>query len=338
LAEICLRKGLNASAFIGREFNGYTVGDEMASGVQVYLDYVRKQLNPGAILMVEHKFVLDWIDPQAFGTGDAGVAIPYDTIEVIDLKYGYGVVEAVGNEQLLYYGLGMARTGDYQYVKLTIVQPRAPHKEGPVRTWTISVEDLVAWEAKLKAAIAETRVPNPRFKAGDHCKYCPARLICKVREERLAEIVPNMFEDISSEPNTTLPTAESLTPERLQYILDAIPEVQDWIKRIEAYAEAQALSGVKINGRKLVRGRTTKKWTDVEAAASVLQEKFGDEIFTDPELLSPAQINKRFGKAAKDLVETLVSKAEGKLTLVSEDDPRPEVDQQQVIADMFDTL
>jgi hypothetical protein len=339
LAEVCLKKGLNASVFIGREFNKFEVTKEMSEAVQVYLDAVRAANTKGTFLMVEHKFQLDWIDKAAFGTNDAMIAEPYGTLHVFDYKHGVGVpVDAVGNEQLLYYALGGARTGDYTTVKMTIVQPRARHKDGPIRTWEIPIAELYSWENRLRDAIAATKLETPVFKAGDHCKFCPASTICETYAKRIQDLIPAMFDDIAADPETVLPKPEHLEPENLQSILNAMPEIDDWLAKIKRYAEEQAKIGVRVLGHKLVRKKTFRKWADADDAARELESAFGEEIYSEPELLSPSQIEKKFGKAAKAAVEGLTVKPEGELTLVSEDDPRPEVNVSSLADEMFDIL
>jgi hypothetical protein len=79
-------------------------------------------------------------------------------LEVVDLKGGRGVVvEVKGNPQLRTYALGamLANPGiDVSHVQVTIVQPRAPHKDGRIRSERFHVADLVEWTAELMAAMA----------------------------------------------------------------------------------------------------------------------------------------------------------------------------------------
>ena len=65
-------------ALIGRKVNGYAAEAEMADGVQVYLDAVRAELEPGDLLLVEQPFSLDRLRPpgEMFGTADAVIYKP----------------------------------------------------------------------------------------------------------------------------------------------------------------------------------------------------------------------------------------------------------------------
>ena len=56
LAKICLHEWFDAPALIGRKVNDHVVDAEMADAVQVYLDAVRAELEPGDLLLVEQQF------------------------------------------------------------------------------------------------------------------------------------------------------------------------------------------------------------------------------------------------------------------------------------------
>ena len=138
LAKICLDEGVDAPGLIGRKVNGYAAEAEMADGVQVYLNAVRAELEPGDLLLVEQPFSLDRLRPpgEMFGTADAVIYKPgLRRLLVFDLKYGAGiVVEALGNPQGRYYGLGacMALADcPVSEVEIVIVQPRARIRPGP---------------------------------------------------------------------------------------------------------------------------------------------------------------------------------------------------------------
>ena len=63
LAEICLKDGIDARVLIGRKVNSYAADAEMADGVQVYVDAVRAELEPGDLLLVEQHFSLNRLRP-----------------------------------------------------------------------------------------------------------------------------------------------------------------------------------------------------------------------------------------------------------------------------------
>ncbi|MBF0339867.1 MAG: DUF2800 domain-containing protein, partial [Magnetococcales bacterium] len=96
LAELCLRRGDDASAFLGKsmtiEGHEFDVGEEMAEGVQVYLDVVRADLQPGDVMAIEERFDLNHFYPGMFGTNDCSIYRPSSGLLIVyDLKYGAGV-------------------------------------------------------------------------------------------------------------------------------------------------------------------------------------------------------------------------------------------------------
>src|SRR3546814_4893751 len=100
-------------------------------------------------------------------TGDAVLYRPSTgELRVYDLKYGRGVpVEVERNSQELYYGLGatMAEPGRLvNTVELVIVQPRAPHRDGPVRRWETTGMELLDWAVELVDAAKRTARPDAR--------------------------------------------------------------------------------------------------------------------------------------------------------------------------------
>lgn len=112
LAERCLRDGSDAASHIGgiESVRGvaHVVEEGMAEAVQVFLGIVRTHRAPGDALLIERRFDLSSIHPGMFGTNDACVISPSRrTLHVFDYKHGKGhAVEAAGNPQLRYYGLG----------------------------------------------------------------------------------------------------------------------------------------------------------------------------------------------------------------------------------------
>ena len=133
-------------------------------------------------MRAEYRVWPRWIDGELYGTLDADVHSPFRRLTVIDFKYGKGVVEAQGNVQLGIYALDPINYYMYDEVELAIVQPRAWHKEGPVRSYLTTPERLEKWAREVVAPAAkETRKPNAPLFAGDHCKWCLGKPGCPAR-------------------------------------------------------------------------------------------------------------------------------------------------------------
>lgn len=330
LAERCLRDGVDASVFIDEieytKEHEIAIDDEMAETAQVFIDYVRAASSGGKPLWLEERFSLDSLQPpfEAGGTCDA---IIYHAgkrmLEVIDLKGGRGVVvEVLGNPQLRTYALGaMLAHGDMKVdqVKVTIIQPRAPHKDGRIRSETFHVADLVEWTADLVAAMRRSEeaiakraeLPDGPWsdaylKAGDHCKFCRAAAICPALEKKAFDAAGVWFDDLNQPRLANTP--DSLSPEELAVRLDAADMISDWISAMRAYAHSLAESGTEIPNYQLVEKIGRRTWaTDDEAKiVADLHNVAGldDDRIYNRKLKSPAQIEK-LGKEVKKKIENM---------------------------------
>jgi hypothetical protein len=327
ISERCLRNGTDAVDYIGTTEKGkehsFEVDDEMADCAQMYVDYVRQWEHRGTDLMIEQKFSLAALDPpfDAGGTGDAVIWKPVERqIEVVDLKGGRGVVvEAKGNPQLRTYALGamLANPGlPVETIKVTIVQPRAGHKDGRIRSETFDVTDLVEWTADLMRAMAWAKValmelPNlPRaawatayLNAGAHCKFCKAAGICPALEQKALDAAGVWFDDLDQPRISNAP--DTMSPERLAQLLDAADMIGDWINAVRAHAHREAEGGTAIPNYVLVEKEGREKWLDdaaqaKAAAAAAAAGVPADKVFNAPKLRTPKQVRDALKKAKID--------------------------------------
>lgn len=332
LAQRCLQFGYNAKRFVGEMINSFTVTPDMADGVQVYLDWCREQIAAADngtgdnAVMIEERVDISVIEDG--GTADLIVYRAKDhTLIVGDLKFGRGVpVEAIDNTQGLLYAFGAIKwfhNRKIDKVMIAIVQPRAPHPDGPIRTWEIDYEVLSDWYFKFIDAVEATKNPDAPLKAGEWCKFCKAAPICTELKDTslnsaMADFAPS-GELIISQPDT-------LSPERLAKALKDVEVIEIWCKRLREYAHAEALAGRTPPGFKLVPTRANRKWKDETVAAEQLQLLGYEDIFTEPELKSPAQVEKVIGKKeAEKVLATLVEKVSSGTVLAPLDDPRQPV-------------
>lgn len=352
LSEKCLRSGANADEHIGqtektKRFT-FEVDEEMAECAQEYIDYVRYQHTQGQenTLQIEQHFSLAKLNPpfDAGGTGDAVIYLPREKmIEVIDLKGGRGiVVEVDNNKQLRTYALGamLANPGlNVTRVKSTIVQPRAPHKDGRIRSEVYHVADLAEWTAelvermgrsaqacadyvKIKGEISRDEWAAAHLNAGSHCTFCPAAgLPCPALEKKALDAAGVWFDD-ADEP-IIKNTPDMLSPERLARALDMADMIQNWLNACRALATRLVDTGVDIPGYQLVEKIGNRKFT-LEGAAleTALIEKTGvtkADIYNAPKAKSPAQIEKVLGAKRKHLIEGLVERPVTGVSLVSKE-------------------
>lgn len=324
LAEHALLNSGKCLDYVGMEWEGHTVTEEMAEYVQIYVDYVQKASKGGVKdVLIEESFDLNFIREGMFGSNDAIIMEFMGTLEVIDLKYGKGKeVFAKDNKQLMYYALGCAHDADFDNVKMTIVQPRI---QNPIKSHTISMKELEAFGEELGLAVDETRKPGAKLSAGEHCFFCPAKGICPEKRREAQEIARMDFAAAEPIGENSLPTPDAMDERTLMNILDHANGIKKWLDSVSAYAMSKLEKGEYVKGYKLVHGRVNRK----VQSETELKMAFGEEIY-EQKLLGIGKLEKKFGK--KEVAEFLF-KPEPKLTMAREEDKRPEVQVASAIDD-----
>lgn len=301
-------------------------GSDTVSAVSVLVNYVRENTPKGAELVVEER-VEPGFHPRAFGTVDVGIVELFGTLHVIDYKHGQGVVVDVvedgkPNEQAVYYALGLAREYDFNFseVKITIVQPRAWHEKGPIRSHTMSVEELCEWSDRFALAAKKCEEKNAPLRAGSWCRFCPAEIICPEKAKASFADLKSDFSMLAPEEKA-LPDPRDMRPEALSAALKAAELLDSWISSVRAYAFDYLKRGGELETHKLVPKKAQRKWVDAEKATKEAKRLFGEKAFTEPELLSPAQLEK-LGKKYAEFVEERVAAVSSGLTLAPIEDKR----------------
>lgn len=314
LGERCLNEGTNASEYVGETLGDFVIDQEMASAVDTYVNYVRaRHQEEGGVLGVETRFDLSSLYPGLYGTNDACIVRRGRKLIVIDFKYGFSPVEATDNKQLLYYGVGAAQSCDFDFVdiELVIVQPRAPHVNGPIRRWTVSKKYLVEWSFVLIQAVRQTERVDAPLKRGPWCEYCPAKGICPKINEVVEDAVGLTVLDGG-------PVAiESLSDLQIAKIIENKKLIEDFIDKVQTYALHKMKSGEKIEGLKLVSGRSRRDWIDEDKVVEV----FGDAAF-ERKVMTVAKAEKAFGK---NLLAGMYVDIAGSETVAHVSDRRKEV-------------
>ncbi len=327
LAACCLNSGADPREFLGKTalVEGFIIDldEELIAAVEEYLEYVSSTSRPDDEDAVEQSFTpaMKKLHPKFGGSTDyVRWRASEQLLEIMDYKHGAGVpVDVDDNKQLKYYALGALLTNPQwgaETVKITIVQPRCDHEQGRIRSYTFPAIDLVDYAGELVEAAKRTEEfgadLHPSKKA---CKWCPANAAnkCPAIEKQTREMVSSRFDMLQPEKYSLAQIAE---------FLEKAPLVEARISALREFAYQRACAGETVPGFKLVDKRATRKWKD-EAAA---KEQFGElsGALTEPELRSPAQIEKLLGKKKfAALAADMVEKQSSGHTLVPDTDNRP---------------
>ena len=271
-----------------------------------------------AALIIEKKLDFSRWVPEGFGTGDV-LIISNGLLEVIDLKFGKGVpVSSENNSQMRLYALGaIAAYGDLydiEKVRMTISQPRISKEPS---TSEMSVQELLEWGetvAKPKALLAWEG--KGEIQSGKHCRWCKAGAQCRKRAEENLKIAEMDFKN-----------PDLLSIDEIGEVLKKGEQITQWVKTVEKWVFDQIKENkLMVPGWKLVEGRSVRKISDLEVAATRLNEAgfVEDEIF-ETKLIGLTALEKVVGKAKlTELLSDLIEKPPGAPTLVEESDARKE--------------
>ena len=290
--------------------------EECATGYASYvLEIVEDLKRDGKepLVLVEQRLDYSKFVEGGFGTGDA-VIVADGIINVVDYKHGRGIlVNAEMNTQMLIYSLAAVELFDFIFdiekVRMTIYQPRL----GNVSTFEITKEDLFKWADEVLVPAAKLAFKGEgEFSCGEWCTFCKAKSTCRERAKFNTMLAQMEFK----EPPV-------LTDEEVIEVLTKVDGLISWANDVKEYAFQEALKGKKWDGFKLVEGRATRKYTNENEVASVV-EKAGFNPY-EKKVVGITEMQKRLGKSKfLEIVEPYIYKPEGKPTLALDSDKRPE--------------
>lgn len=285
--------------------------------------------NPGELLVETKVDTSPFICAGQFGTLDIAIVREFGRLTIADYKYGAGAIvepegDGDGNEQLICYALGLSHQYHHNFseVELVVIQPRAWHESGEtIRRAVFPMNEFLKWEDRFKAGYRATLDPLAPLNAGGWCKFCPAALICPEIKERgalEAQVVFGKAGDIES-----LPEPRMVNLPDLGTILNGCVKLEAWIKKVREHADNILQQGGQVDGWKLVQKRSTRKWLNEDEITQEAKNLWGAKVFTEPKLLSPAQLEKV--TKAKEWVAERTSSTSSGTTLVTNADKREAV-------------
>ena len=310
------------------------------------------------LVLVEERVDYSHIAPSGFGTADMLIIGKDENgkglLHVCDFKTGQGVfVDADHNSQMMLYALGGLAAYGYIYeietVRMSIIQPRLDN----ISTFESTRAELEAWGESIKPIAKMAFEGKGEQKAGDWCRFCRAKPVCRACAEEALALCREEFLDIDEEvfeeeriearaspeesdgesaysKDRTVPVFKQpglVSFSELEEILPTLNRISSWIESVFAYVSTEAIShGVPVKGYKVVEGRSKRVFTDTKAVVDTAIQNGYTDLYKQ-QLITLTEFEKMMGKKKfAELLGDYVAKPPGKLALVSDSDPRPPVD------------
>lgn len=358
--EVCeykVRKYLHERVKRPQSEEFYT--EEIDQITDVYAEFVisaiedMKRRGCEPLVLVEERVDYSHIAPSGFGTADMLIIGKDENgkglLHICDFKTGQGVfVDCDHNSQMMLYALGGLAAYGYIYeietVRMTIIQPRLDN----ISTFECSRQELEEWGESIKPIARLAFEGKGEQKAGDWCRFCRAKPVCKACADEALALCREEFLDLEAsafteeseveESDMTAPyQADTDTPvfkqpgliplSDLAAILPALNRISSWIESVFAFVSSEAINhAVPVPGYKVVEGRSKRVFTDTKAVVDTAVANGYTDLYKQ-QLITLTEFEKMMGKKRfNELLGAYVAKPPGKLTLVPEDDPRPPVD------------
>lgn len=261
----------------------------------------------GLPVFVESPVTCHTVHPRCKGAPDAfAYHLDSRTAYVWDLKTGRSVVEAEGNKQLLVYLSGITDWIAREQLPpparsvATIVQPRAWHPDGPVRSWELTDAGLLVELGAIQEAAQLAYTSEPPLRTGPQCKNCNAVGICPA-----ARVDTGAAQDTTGKAFPDIMPPEALAREILS-LRAALGVLKPRLEALEARGLSLLQHGGQLPGFRLGRGRGSRRWTVSDAV-------LGSLGLTKTVPLSPNQAENE--GHPKDVIKSLCVKQEGAPTL-----------------------
>ncbi len=249
---------------------------------------------------------------------------------VCDLKSGHVYVDVEKNPQLAAYAVSLrqeirSRGKDLDYVRAAIYQPYAEGDK--YRETKFTSKQLDIWEKKFLKLAEDVFGGKAKFKAGNHCKYCPCQAHCEVYGKTLSKTTSLALIDSSQ---ITWPDVATISEHALVKVVLNAKALENFIKACKKRVLENLSMGHKMVGIKAVEGKGRRK-IDEEKADKL--EKFCSKFGVDPYNkklkgigeLESAVSSMLGAKEAKKQIDAFTIKNPNPIILVPESDEREAV-------------
>ena len=336
--SVYAEEGTKAHAIAERCLNDYLHGDKteiVDEDKEIYtevLPYIQrcigryeelKAVHPDAVMFIETKVSFETWVPKGFGTADC-IILAGNELHVRDLKFGKGVpVSAIDNPQARCYGLGAYDMFHDLYDIDTVVNEIDQVRlEDGYSEEVLTAKELTDWgDKELKPLAKKAYSGKGEFVTGEWCRFCKARAVCP---HRAKEDLP-VIAAAGDVPST-------MSDEAVTAVLLKKKELTEWLNALEQYmfdkVQAAESKGEKVDGWKIVEGRSTRQYIDELQVADACKKAGIDEaLIYDRKLIGLTKMQTVLGGKKKmgEILGDLIVKPAGKPTLVPDTDARKDI-------------
>lgn len=278
--------------------NNVVFTEEMFEAAKLYADDVIREMRSRSIfggpnLGIEAPIDAKRIHDLSFGTCDMFM---YDRnkgeLLIWDYKFGFEIVEAFENWQAINYACGIidqleinGHVDQFTTVRIRIAQPRAFHRDGPIREWVVKASDLRGYFNILHNNAHEALGPNAVYRTGSHCKHCPGRHACPAA----------LKAGLSLYETVTKPIPAELSPEAMGVQLALIKRARKALEYLESGFEEQVTSiirgGAAVPGWMVEQSYGRERWAKPVEEVFALGDMLGHDL-RDPKAVTPNQARK----------------------------------------------
>lgn len=278
----------------------FVVTSEHVAGVQVALDWFQGIVGgyslDDLVFYSERSVDLSDIEVGLFGTCDQFIYVrPLRKLYAADYKHGAGViVDANDNWQAKGYAVGALKLFEGEQideVEIVIIQPRAAHTDGPIRSQHYHVFDILDFVGEARAMLAATRDPNAPRVPGEHCRFCRGanQMVCSEFKDGAVEAAKNEH-DLIACPST-------YDAEEFGRRLNQVSHIKMYLAKLDEFVNREALKGNLPKGYNWYWGTGRRKWADDASAERELIARIpGKDLYEPATLKSVAVIEKQLGK------------------------------------------
>lgn len=307
--------------------NGTMLTEEMIEGAALYCEDVWTSLAQfnalPDVLRIESPIAIFNIHPESWGTPDAYAWVAQSNgrrprLLLWDFKFGHRIVDVFENQQIIEYVAGIIAPvldrglSDLEIdVTATIVQPRAPHREGPVRRWSFEASELRGHINIATAAAHEALSPNPRTRVGPECRDCRARHACTVLQ---GAALAGMDMAVASQPFDMGEAAMSL---EYRMLLRYVKLMEARASGLEEQLLARGRLGAPLPGLRIEHGVGRERWNVSDAQVIAIGQALGVNVAKPDVALTPKQAVKAGLPSA--VLDGIVSRPTGEAKLVEDD-------------------